>query len=669
VYLRRYTLTHLSLLIVYAAIVFACAGCKDSAPPPDTSQPPPTEPLVTYTEERTPCADRTVERRAYFGDLHVHTGFSFDARSYQNVLTPADAYSFAQGNAVTLAPLDEQGKGMRVAQLDRPLDFVSVTDHAEFLGEIYHCTTPGSAGYDSDACTDYRNPETNGAFQFGTLLSLKNPSRFEDICGEDGLGCQAAAKGQWEAMQSAAEAAYDRTDSCTFTAFVGYEYTNTLAVSNLHRNVVFRNATVPEYPVTYFDAGTPLSLWQMLDQKCIQAGTGCDVVVLPHNSNLSNGKLFEPTYEGAETVPEEAAVATLRARMEPVAEIFQHKGDSECRSDFSTIGGEVDSLCDFEKLRSSPVDECSNFLGTGGMRLWGCSHPLDFLRNVLKEGLKEHQRIGVNPYRLGFIGSTDTHNGTPGHVSDIDFPGHVGLVDDTPQKRLGSGTVTHNGIINNPGGLAAVWAVENSRDAIFEAITRRETFATSGPRIRLRLFGGWAYPASLCDEPDTLVAQADEGGVPMGGILGERPAETTAPVFVIRAQHDPGTDERPGTALQRIQVVKGWVDDAGNAHEKVYEVGGNPDNGAGVDLTTCETQGTGSDTLCTVWTDPDFDSTARAFYYARAIENPTCRWSTRTCLPLIGSARPESCDDSSVPKTVQERAWSSPIWYTPPPSR
>jgi len=619
--------------------------------------------LVTYTEERSPCSHRTANRLPLYGDLHIHTSFSFDSGAYGNLLRPSDAYAFAKGQAVKLPP-NVDGESTREVQIDRPLDFVGVTDHGEFLGEISLCTTPGSPAYDVDLCVNYRDPEKNSAYSFGLKLSDGEPERYEDICGAGNAQCTEAAKARWAEMQQAAEEHYDKSEACAFTAFASYEYTNTAQVSNLHRNVVFRNAKVPELPVTHFEAPTPHQLWTQLDAACNEGVEGCDVIVIPHNGNLSNGQLFYPSYPGADSPEAERAIAELRARMEPVVEIFQHKGDGECRNGLSGINGDPDPLCDFEKLYPDDADDCGDEPGLGGMRLWGCVHRLNFSRNVFKEGLKEEARIGFNPYKMGVIGSTDSHNATPGHVSSHDFPGHVGIVDDDPIKRLGSGNVTHDGIINNPGGLAAVWAVENSRDAIFEAMRRRETFATSGPRIPVRFFGGFTYEQGLCADPEALVTEGYKSGVPMGGELTAQGA-ATSPVFMAYAPMDPGTEGRPGHRLQRIEIIKGWLDQDGTAREKVFLVAGSAQSGEAVDTSTCAPLTTGQEELCAVWTDPEFDATQRAFYYARVVEEPSCRWSTMKCMAIPEAERPEGCTDGSVSEIVQHRAWSSPIWVTP----
>jgi len=250
-------------------------------------------------------------------------------------------------------------------------------------------------------------------------------------------------------------------------------------------------------------------------------------------------------------------------------------------------------------------------------------------------------------------------------VEERGFPGHVGTIDDTPAERLGLGSVTHDGVINNPGGLTAVWAEERSRGSIFAAMKRREVYATSGPRIEVRLFGGWQYGAALCGDPERI-ARAYENGVPMGGDLPTPSGGGSAPTFLVAARADSGTTENPGTPLQRVQVIKGWLDASGEVREQVYEVAGEAEGGATVDLETCQPQGAGFDELCTVWSDPEFDPGQLAFYYARVVENPSCRWSRWECMSLPANEQPAVCSsDSSVPKTVQERAWTTPIWYTP----
>lgn len=624
-------------------------GCTDLTPLPEARRIHP------------PCDHRSADKNLLFGDLHGHTRLSFDAISYGVRLGPDDAYRFARGEAVELPPYDAEGRGTRTARLERPLDFAGLTDHSEFLGETYLCTTPSAPGYDSKICRSFREEVGDGATLFGFETAFGGGERIEELCGADGTGCREVAARQWRELRRAADEAYDWTSACTFSTLVGYEYTNTVDVSNRHRNVLFRTDVVPELPLTFYEQPEPLGLLAELRRSCREADPDCDVLSIPHNSNLSNGNLFYPSYAATGSPAEQAEAARLRAEMEPVAEVFQHKGDMECRNGVDPTLA-PDPACDFEKVRPADDEVCGETPGTAGMRLGGCVHRLDFLRNVLLEGLREEARIGVNPYRIGLIGSTDTHNATPGNVRHVDFPGHVGLADDTIEKRLGLGTSTHDGIINNPGGLVAVWAEQNTREEIFDAIRRREVYATSGPRIELRLFAGFGYGAELCQQADA-VTRAYEQGVPMGGVLETAPSDTSPTLFV-RAVRDAGTAAEPGSLLQRIEIIKGWLDAAGQAHVAVVPVAGEAAGDATVDTQTCEPSGPGAERLCAVWTDPGFSPGERAFYYARVLENPSCRWSTRQCNAL-GEAAPPVCDAPETAKTVQQRAWSSPIWYAP----
>jgi hypothetical protein len=638
------------LLIVLVCLLAAC-GDDDAAPAGAASD-----------TGRQPCATHNPLRNAYFGDLHVHTTYSFDAYAFEVRTTPEQAYRFARGETVALAPLDAAGQGTRTAQLDRPLDFAAVTDHSEFLGEVEECTTPDSPAYQSMTCQRWRAGGNQGVGELGTRLTFTHPRRPIDVCGADGAGCRDAAGAVWQRVRDAAEAAYDRSARCAFTSFVAYEYSAGTNVSTLHRNVIFRNAQVP-FPITYFEQPTPQGLWQELEVSCLDAGDGCDVLAIPHNSNESNGRMFFVEYPDAQTVDDERAQAALRAAVEPVVEIYQHKGDSECMNGLSGVLGQPDELCNFEKRRQPPFDDCGDGKGALGTTGLGCVSRLDFVRNVLLAGLQEHDRLGVNPYRLGIIASTDTHNGTPGATQESMFMGHRGIDDDTPEKQLGPGSLYPGGIIFSPGGLTGVWAEENARDSIFDALRRREVFGTSGPRISARFFGGWSFADGLCGDA-RLIEKGYAGGVPMGGTLPPRPPGAAAPTFVISALRDPGTAQHAGTALQRLQVIKGWLAN-GAPSQKVFDVAGDPNNDASVDLDTCTPHGPGADGLCTVWTDPEFDPQQRAFYYVRVIENPSCRWNVYTCNRLPAEERPPACSDPAVPKTIQERAWTSPIWYEP----
>lgn len=607
------------------------------------------------------CVDFNRRRNVYFGDLHVHTALSFDAYGFDVRTTPEQAYRFALGEPLYLPPLDDTGEGTRRVEIDRPLDFVAVTDHAEFLGEIEVCTTPGSPAYDSATCTRYRLGGNDAVGLFGTRLTFPQP-RHPEVCGPGGTGCLPYASEVWDRIQRAAEDFDDRTPQCSFTTFVAYEYSGNPGISNRHRNVIFRSEQAA-FPVSYVDEPEPQGLWARLKSDCLEAPGDCDALAIPHNSNESNGGMFYVEHPGAQTLEEQRAQAAFRASIEPLVEIYQHKGDSECMNGLSGFVGAPDELCEFEKRRRPPFPDCGDGFGALGVTNNGCVSRNDYLRGVLLSGLKEAERIGINPYPLGVIASTDTHNGTPGAVGEDGFPGHRGTEDDTVPDRLGPGQLTAGGIIYSPGGLAGVWAEENSRSSLFDALRRRETFGTSGPRISVRFFAGWDLPADSCERAD-MVRTAYASGVPMGGVLPMRPSRSGPPRFLISALRDPGTALRPGTPLQRLQIVKGWVEN-GEGHFAVFDVAGDPENGASVDLETCAPSGTGFDSLCTVWSDPEFDPAQHAYYYARVVENPSCRWSTHTCNQMPAGERHPSCDDPSVPKTIQERAWTSPIWHRP----
>ncbi len=607
---------------------------------------------------REPCAARDTLRRPFFGDLHVHTALSLDASTMDTRNLPADAYRFARGEPLGIQPYGPDGDPLRTVRLARPLDFAAVTDHAELLGERRICSTPGLPGHSSLVCRIYRRWPRIAFFWMNKQASEAERHGF---CGKDAAHCLEAARVPWQVIQDAAEQAYDRSSACSFTAFHGYEWTGGAgAGNNFHRNVIFANEVVPALPISFIDAPDLLDFWQRLDRECGGAGQSCDAVVIPHNSNLSAGLMFQTVRSDGS--PISAADARARARYEVMVEIMQHKGESECMLGLES----EDELCSFEKLAMN------NF--TGRFVSFAAKPPRarQFVRNILKEGLVQEQRLGVNPFKFGLISSTDTHLGTPGLVAEeAAYPGHGGAGtppgDDLPQG-------LPDAIDFNPGGLAVLWAEENSRSALFAAMKRREAYGTSGPRIVVRLFGGWDYPADLCADP-AWPQRGYEDGVPMGSDLpprANRSGVQSAPTFVVSALADAGTAQSPGTALQRIQIIKGWLDGTAT-HERVYDVAGDAANGASVDPDTCQTHGDGAGQLCSVWRDPHFDPAQRAFYYARVVENPTCRWSQKLCL-----ASGVKCDDAATitpglepccapehRRTIQERVWTSPIWYRP----
>ncbi|MCB9758393.1 MAG: DUF3604 domain-containing protein [Alphaproteobacteria bacterium] len=597
--------------------------------------------------DREPCAHHEPLRSLWWGDLHVHTAASFDAWTYDIRVEAEDAWAFAKGETVMLPPLDASGAGTRPARLDRPLDFAALTDHAEYLGEVSACTDPTSPAWDAQPCQDYREANAQAVRRFGVLLSDPEPQRFAEIC-EGAVDCLGLATSAWRRARDAAEAAYDRSADCSFTALHGYEWSGTPNVANHHRNVIFRSSKVPGTPTSYFEEPTARGLWQALERDC---RGDCAVLAIPHNTNASNGQLFQLD------VPvdaDPAAEAAFRARMEPLIEVYQHKADSECRDGLSGILGEPDEQCAFEKWRRGPVEDCGDTPGAGGLTANGCVHRLDFLRGILLEGLRYELDLGVNPFTLGVIASTDTHSGTPGLVREQDYRGHLGNVEDDVSERLAEPGLNPGGIVNSPGGLVAVWAEENSREAIFDALSRREVYGTSGPRIPVRFFGGVDLDPDLCQDPDWL-EKVDAAAVPMGGRL----AADGAPSFLVHALADPGTATFPGQSLERIQIIKGWIDDQGDARIEVIDVAGEAGVG-GVDPDTCDLMDGGAASLCAMWTDPDWDADAPTFYYARVLEAPTCRWSWRDCLSLPEDERPGTCWDET-PRFVQERAWTSPI--------
>jgi hypothetical protein len=620
----------------------------------------------TRTETRADCASYNPLRSPFFGETHIHTSFSGDAAFVRVRTTPRDAYRFALGEQIGLPPYDAMDVPTRFAQLHRPLDFTAVTDHSEFLGEIRTCLTPGLPGYDDQLCQDTRTeiasppaginapiPLVVVAFQL--TIQDANPMRL-GLCGPGGVNCTNQAALVWQDELDAAEEFYDRTDACGFTTFPAYEWTNNLNGFNLHRNVIFRNDEVPALPTSYYEQPLVEGLFDTLENDCLGQPGNCDFITIPHNSNVSGGLMFQAA--NANGTPLTKADAERRAEHERLVEIFQHKGSSEC----SPGSSPNDELCGFEQLQRLQLFQNAN----PGL----VPPPQNFVRTALEEGLRQNDLLGANPFPLGFVGSTDGHSSLAGGVVETDFgtTGHLGVRDGSAENILSK--IPPGGVVTNPGGLAVLWAEENSRDALFAAMRRREAYATSGTRPIVRFFGG-RPPKDACGNP-AFVEEGYTRGVPMGGEIGPV-LERRSPRFAVMAMQDPGGGGEPSTPLQRIQIVKGWVDADHKTHERVFDVAGDADNGADVDVTTCAPTGTGAASLCTVWQDPSFRPEERAFYYARVLENPVCRWSTRLCNSLgVDCANPGSvptiyreCCSGIVPKTIQERAWTSPIFYQP----
>ncbi len=587
------------------------------------------------------CEHYNASNNVYWGDLHVHTRYSLDASTQDTRTTPQQAYDFARGRPLGIQPW-QGDTPMRTLQLKRPLDFAAVTDHAELFGEVEMCTNPANEAWSSLWCKGYRAFPRLAFFLFNSTAAS---GRRTGLCGENGERCLASATAPWQDMISAAEAAYDPSSDCRFTSFIAYEWTGASdTLANIHRNVIFRNRSVPARPASFVDTGSAEVLYEELAETCLDADTGCDAMVIPHNSNLSDGYMF--------ALPASLAASEQRRRFEPLMELIQHKGSSEC---FYVDGMSEDELCAFEQL---PYNTFS-----GKFQSWAREAPAPddgFARGVLAEGLGEQQRSGSNPFELGFIGSTDTHLGAAGAVDEKSFPGHGGA--STPAGDGGYARLVDD-LEFNPGGLAAVWAPQNRRDDLFDALRRRETYATSGPRIELRLFAGDALPEDLCGDVEFV----DKGyalGRPMGAVM--PPAQDMT--LAVMARRDPFS-----LPLQRLQVVKGWVDEKGAAQERVYDIAGDPNNGATVDLASCEPAGAGAEQLCAVWQDSDFQPHSAAYYYTRAIENPSCRWSQHFCAAQgVNCAEPstipdglEACCAAEHRPVIQERAVSSPVWYYP----
>ncbi len=612
------------------------------------------------------CLDSNPQRNAYFGDLHVHTKYSLDASTQGTNVGPHDAYRFALGERIPVQPYDDDGNALRSTQIARPLDFAAVTDHSEFFGETEICTNPdakrGLDGYNSPECQFYRERPSEAFLAFNAQLAERgtvNPDGTKTVprfayCGPGGQDCLKAAEMPWGDIQRAAEAFYDRSAECRFTSFVGYEWTGSPESNNWHRNVIFENDTVPALPISYMDAAAPEYLWAGLAANC-RAEDGCKVLTIPHNSNLSGGIMFQTTDDNGQDFT--AEFAQEKQLNEPLAEVMQHKGQSEC---LNTGASAADELCGYEIL---PYNNLA------GDRLQNTNPPLemDFLRSALKEGLRQEQTIGVNPFKYGLIGSTDTHIGAPGQVLEDRFPGHGGAGQPN-RDELPPGLTDL--IEYNPGGLAVLWAEQNTRESLYAAMRRREAYGTSGPRMVVRFFGGANLPIDLCEAGD-FSGHGYAFGVPMGGDLQSVPGRK--PRFAVSALRDPGGEGEPGLPLQRIQIVKGWIEN-GQTQEAIFDVAGERNNGATVNEDTCETSGDGHGSLCAVWEDAAFDPAQPAFYYARVVQNPSCRWHAHQCAkagitaascPLPQGHAFEGCCDSAYPQVVQERAWTSPIWYRP----
>jgi hypothetical protein len=623
------------------------------------------------------------ERNAYYGDLHVHTAYSFDGYSFGTLATPYDAYRFARGEAIK----NPAGFNM---QLTRAMDFYAVTDHGIFLGLVKAAADTSNSFSENPFAEPYHGMNDSDNLGTGVISRAKRLLAFSDfipstiqginngsLSREEVLG---VARSAWEDTVNAAD---QFNDPGSFTTFVAYEYTTSSAeMGNLHRNVIFEGTqSLPREPFSRAHSTNPEDLWSWMDEL---RSKGVESLAIPHNSNGSNGEMFKITDWNNNPINE--AYVQQRTRNEPVVEITQIKGTSETHPILSTR------------------DEWAGFEITPYRVATGALSKVDgsYVRQAMLKGLTlEQQGIG-NPYQFGFIGSSDTHSAASQN-DEAAFVSKLGVLSSYPDQRgstpitgitgqiafygnklmsairptpLGKtlyvkvdGNVYAGGATPTFGasGLAAVWAEENTRDSIYSAFRRKEVFATSGPRLRIRLFAGYGFDQSMLTAADGI-ERAYATGVSMGGTLlrQDRTLEGVgSPGFMVMASADP-----ENAPLQRLQIIKGWIDADGTTHEDIIDIacanGAEvnpetnrcPDNGARVDISDCTiSPRVGSMELATLWHDPNFNADQRAFYYARVLENPTCRWSTWDAI------REGVAPRSDLATTLEERAWSSPIQY------
>jgi hypothetical protein len=598
-----------------------------------------------------PYAGRNFPTRPYFGDTHLHTSYSMDAGAFGARLTPRDAYVFAKGNEVT------SSSGQPV-KLSRPLDFLVVADHSDGMG-FFPLIMAGGPDLMADP---------QGRKWHDMIYAGQGAAAAIDIIQSFGKGTISKAimplpgtpayQGAWQDTIKAAEEA---NDPGRFTAFIGYEWTSNTGGNNLHRNVIFRDdasrarAVEPFTTMRPLGSDNPVDLWKWMD--AYEQKTGGRALAIAHNGNLSNGLMF-PTVE-AFGKPVDRAYAETRARWERLYEATQTKGDGESHPYLSPN----DEFASFEKWDKGNLD--------GSAAKSKDMLQFEYARSALKNGLVLEQRLGVNPFKFGLVGSSDAHTGLAAMEED-NFFGKTAPQEPSPErmtKTFFDNPTTGVKVMDwevSASGYAAVWATDNTREALFDAMQRRETYATTGPRMIVRFFGGWDFqPRDAINRLPAAIGYSK--GVPMGGDLGKATAGKS-PTFLVAAMKDP-----MGANLDRIQIVKGWMDARGAVHEQVYDVawgdadkrkpgadGKLPAVGSTVDVADASWTNTiGDPELIAVWVDPAFDAKQRAVYYARVLEIPTPRWTAYDAQrfgiqPLPGTTM-----------TLQERAYTSPIWYTP----
>ncbi len=590
-----------------------------------------------------------IPRSVYWGDTHLHSSFSPDANLTGNVkLGPAEAYDFARGGTITAH------NGMK-ARLDRPLDFLVVSDHSEYLGFLPMVRSGDPEALKTEWGT-FISKESKKGDEAAYNAALKFITEAFQGGGVPELLTKDLRQPPWHRITAAADEA---NTPGAFTAFIGYEWTSHPGGDNLHRVVIFRDDASKAkqvLPFSALDSEDPEDLWKFLENY--ESKTGGQILAIAHNGNVSNGHMFaESTRSGG---PLSKAYAEQRAKWEPLYEITQIKGDGEAHPLLSP----TDEFADYENW------DKGNLLGNlpeSGKTTEMLRH--EYGRSALKLGMKLEAKLGANPFKFGLIGSTDAHT-SMATADSSNFWGKITLLEPNGHrwdhfiiKSLTDPKRTTWGWEQAASGYAGVWATENTREALFDAMRRRETYATTGPRMTVRFFGGWNF-----SDADTVASDlATTGyakGVPMGGDLTKKPRSKKAPSFMVSAVKDPD-----GANLDRVQIVKGWLDKKGGLHEKVYDValsdGRKPGAkassiGSTVDVKNATyTNSIGDAQLATVWIDPDFNRKERAFYYVRVIEIPTPRWTA------FDQKAFKVKMDAKVPMITQERAYTSPIWYTP----
>jgi hypothetical protein len=594
------------------------------------------------TPQFSPYAGRNFPTQVFWGDTHLHTAVSVDAGT-MNRIGQEDAFRFARGEEVTTT------HGLR-AKLSRPLDFLVIADHAEMYGLMPQLLSGDQEILSTEIGKKWYDALTTGddVKKFDTAMEI-----VVSLSGDEPpIKSDKAVRDAWQAYTALAD---KYNDPGRFTALIGYEWT-AIGGDNLHRNVIFRgdssvaNRTVP---FSQFDSKNPEDLWKHL--AAVEKETGTDVLAIPHNGNLSNGRMF--TVETFAGKPLTKELAAMRAQYEPLVEATQIKGDGEAHPMLSPN----DEFADYETWDKSNLNGTE--AKTPDMLQW------EYAREALKTGLRLEKELGVNPFKFGMIGSTDSHTSFAAVEEENFFGKHSG-VEPEPHRwehvviEAPDPNFTIKGWQQAASGYAGVWATENTREAIFDAMKRKETYATTGPRMLVRFFGGWDFTDA--DTQTRLPANVGYArGVPMGGELSSAPGGK-APSFLVAALKDPYSGN-----LDRVQIVKGWLDMDGKTQEKVYDVvwGGDrkpgadgklPPVGNTVNVGSASWSNTiGAPELIAAWTDPDFDPDQSAFYYARVIEIPTPRWTA------YEAKRFDVDMSDDVPMTTQERAYTSPIWYSP----